>query len=577
MKSIKRLNTLGSRLIVFIFSNFLTRSIIGLISALRIKAIKIYIEAHAPQIESHVNFPLNRLGVSLVATYFTLATNYKYFVGKLNFYTPSLNQSRYSSVEVIPGQIYNDFSIHSDLNELAIPLVANKDNLQVTVKGNKSSQLLNLSTTSFHYIKIQKGDKLRITADQGEFFAGQPLELTMRQNLKRKHILVLFIDGFSNSIFSNETMENLIPHTYNFFRGNGINLQFTSTNEWTLPTMATASTGLRAWNHGIWHPSSNKILDPSQPLLSEFFQSKGFLCSMFNSNYRMTPTLGYARGFNRTIYKTKASSEWLISQFISHLDTFKKVSQFNWVSLWDLHDTPQAIDSVFPDLHTQLGLNRNFSLNSSENFDAKKSVDIKFKNSLKDYYQARLRELDRKLAIVYDRLRRLYDEDELDVYLISDHGQSYIENDDKYLAEQRTRVPFFVKSTALNFDISNFLYQTTDIPNLIVALSGLENTESRFNIFFKKDMLDKPLRKFAVSESIYPKKTYKCRLRDTSNWIEFHSPYPLEEWLSSKKFELVVESTSDPKASIGNLNQEELISIHKNYLRDATKSFEISY
>ena len=185
----------------------------------------------------------------------------------------------------------------------------------------------------FSYLNF-KAKKVKIDSDY-EFIISKNF-LKKKEKKNNKLVIGIFIDGLSN-FSNNDLFKKTAPKTYNFFKKGNIFQNHFSNSEWTVPSCATIMTGKNTHNHGIFHPNANHDISKKNKVMAQFFQENNFVTLMCNSGWRTSPSYGYVKGFDRTIYKREASADFLINRSIDHLISFKSYDNFIFLGLNDLH------------------------------------------------------------------------------------------------------------------------------------------------------------------------------------------------------------------------------------------------
>lgn len=258
-------------------------------------------------------------------------------------------------------------------------------------------------------------------------------------------------------------------------------------------------------------------------------------------SWRLTPSYGYCKGFDRTVYKYDLKEKEVISCFIEHLQAFKDRNHFAWLSFTDLHHDIHLL----PDINIQVDTPIKFHDYSSTKT---KSPLLSTLDEKKVYrYIKKLASMDFNLRIIYDYIEKNYSDDAILVALVSDHGQGYIEDNGRLLSKARTHVPFMLRGGTESFQTDEFISIIDILPTLL-HLS---------NINYDKNSMDGVLpralkgegRRYIISETIYPKDTYKA----TVKWDRYELFLESEELvgedgsISVGKYDALLIDSSDGK------------------------------
>jgi arylsulfatase A-like enzyme len=186
------------------------------------------------------------------------------------------------------------------------------------------------------------------------------------------------------------------------------------------------------------------------------------------------------------------------------------------LTLFDLHD---FLDGV-PDISVQTDLSidlHNYGVDSS------KSVFHSYDSNRIDRYLSELKRIDFYLKFLFDYISNNYQDEEIVLSICSDHGQSYLTDEEEILSRGRVIVPMFFKSEEAPFLTNNELVSNVDYLPSILNLSKIN---------FEHDSIDGELptifggkngREYAISESIYPDQPYKAVIHKHNEFFYVNS------------------------------------------------------
>ena len=427
--------------------------------------------------------------------------------------------------EILHGQKYSKNSeckIQIDSNCLIPFSIVNKDesnaqsdryNAKLST-NDKEYLFQNLSQNRFHYFPIKKKSDIKIICNF-DFIVGTPLKLQQEKRHKKRLVLNIFIDGLASEIFKLEPIKDLMPNTYEFFQSGSIMLNATTNADWTDPSVPSIFSGLHSINHRVFDEQSPNI-GCDYKLISEFFQEDDYLTAQFCSNYGKTPSGGYTKGFDRTIYKRSMTVDLIVNSFLEHIRTFEKRDNFIWLSILDLH---HFLDIV-PGISTQ-------SLVDLEHHDYK---DVKSKVVVGAYNMSRtkrfmeeLRRIDFYLKIIFDYISNNYKKDEFIVSICSDHGQPYITHEKPLFSRQRTGVPFMIRSSEVEHGNLDQRIDNIDILPTILSLSEIRFNPRQFDGVVPKILGGKIDRKYSYVESLFDGKPYTVAIIDDEHRFYFET------------------------------------------------------
>mgnify|MGYP001220680041 CR=1 FL=1 len=130
--------------------------------------------------------------------------------------------------------------------------------------------------------------------------------------------------------------------------------------------------------------------------------------------------------------------------------------------------------------------------------------------------------LDKKLAVLYSYLKKNHKEN-FTVSILTDHGHSFIGNDQYILSKTRTSIPFLLRigtnKNKFKFSKSKNLSSNIDILPTLLAASGINIKNQNFDgvDLLKINNTKKKFRRNILIESIYPNKKYEAKIIDNKN------------------------------------------------------------
>ncbi len=370
----------------------------------------------------------------------------------------------------------------------------------------------------YYYFRFPENAKIKIAVNGGDLFVGKPVALEQKHPLKL--VLPIFVDGLGQDFFKYESFEKLMPNTHEFFKGGTRFTNCYTNGEWSLPSIASIVTGQRTFDHGMFHPLIEKLLNPNDTLLSEHFQTEGFYCSQIGSNWQKNPSLGYARGFDRTVYDEFMDVSEIINAFIDQMEGFKELSQFCWLTIFDLHHTIKGISTVDVSANTRV---EHFASGRTKEKSVRKDFN---ENTIRQKLEV-IRRIDRCLGNIYEYITKNYSKSEYLVVLFADHGQSYLSRDSHILSPKITNTPLMFKGRGVSSMESTEYVQNSDILSILHHLAHLNTTVKKLDGRIPKVFGGSNEREFVFSESIFPGQTYKATYRGDEGEFTFESKTPL--------------------------------------------------
>jgi len=480
--------------------------------------------------DSPDHFPLNYIKKLDLPIFGTSSKNgyfYRLYQEKrvsYNFLLENLFNYKY---EIIYGEHINHFRTYEHLNEdVLVPLCIETLGSELVVINNHTKEedrLKNLPNQRFHYFKIKQGESYKFTSDSKKgIVVGKPIPLKQKVQHRKKLVLCIFIDGLADfSQIDSFTEDSLMPNTMKFFN-KGVRFKNNYSNaEWTLPSVPSFFSGGRQQYHGFYDPKANHVIGDDYKILSEIFQENEYLTFQVNGNWRVSPAYGYVKGFDRTIYKKEMSINESIHSFFEHMRTFNERDNFVWLTLMDIHH----LINIIPDISSQKNLSASAHLVTPwhDKDNNTKSVFVNKSKDLTEIYGNEIQRVDYYLKAIYDYIEDNYKNEEFIVSLVSDHGHSFLTNDQNPISIARTKVPWMIRGGEIPQKESSELTENIDFFSGLLKSSDLEakgyNNESNCPSVLggEED------REYVISQSIYPGQTYKAILRDKYFEYEFES------------------------------------------------------
>lgn len=439
----------------------------------------------------------------------------------------SYNEFYQPKIEILKGILVKKAIIKSKENSI-IPIgIIGKKNFVTFEENNHKTKMRFDRPNNYYYIKNPKNSDLEVSSKR-KFILANDFNLLDEVKTNKKLVIQIFIDGLGSSLFEKFDIKNYMPKTIEFFEKGIVNSNCYSNAEWTLPSSGSLISGLYPSNHGLFNSKKNVKFLNRIKLTSEYFSSAGYNTFSCTSNFYQSPLYGYYRGFDRLIYKHdgfKASE--IIDIAKEHLETFDKRSNYLFLSFFDLHD---VFYSKPPEISVQI--NNEIRLLYDYNLKKANSILTPKDDLLIDAYLKKLKWLDTKLADLYGYISSNYSQDDYIINLISDHGQSYFDNNDKILSSKRTKVFYMLKHKTSNHIQPRNLIQNTDV---LPTLLDLVNIKYDINDFDGISIFEKNNKELiSISQSIFPGQTYKACLRTNSNEYYLETTKPLRNNLIFK-------------------------------------------
>lgn len=460
-------------------------------------------------------YPIDKNGSSLIRKPQNVDSSDEYMVNMyktVNVPDVDLNSRMFFKSELIKGESSRSKKRFSTEGPVVIPIskINHSQSIEIKVNGEKYKFTKDtLKINQYHYIRISEPGDIEMSADS-EIFIGDIIELEPRKK-PVKLFLKIFVDGLSYQFLEDNGLKEVMPNTYEFFEKGFISRNCYTTSEWTLPSKSSINTGVYATKHKMLQPNHLFTFNDSQKLLAEYFQEQGYYCANICTNWRTTPALGYHRGFDRMIYQNflgGMDGKEVIMETIEHLMSFDKTNNFMTISLMDLHNVPDEIES-----HLFSQVNTDITDRIYKNKIGTTSVQTKYDESKVAKYQEEIRRVDGILSVLYDYILKNYSEDEFVLTLHSDHGQSFLEDEFSLLSDNRLKIPFMMRGRNIPVSQSNELIESVDILPSILNSCEL-NSSTEIDGRLPKVLGGDVERKFTFTQIIHPNQTYKVGIHE---------------------------------------------------------------
>lgn len=431
----------------------------------------------------------------------------------------SINHSYMVKTETVKGKKYTNKFRFRAKEDCLLPI------LFTDVKGGSISDqhhsfdTARLSANKFEYFRLNKEDAVEVYHTE-PFIVGDPLAVQQQSKNRVKNVLFLFIDGLSQYFLDQYGLQTMMPNTHDFFGKGMIFKNCYSNGEWTLPGVASVFSSKFPSEHRIYHPELKHELGrkgrSEYKILPDYFKEKNYMTFQVCGDWRKTPSYGYAKSFDRTLYQPAAFElkvKDIIFDFLENERTFGRRDCFSWITFFELHRVTEVYE---PEISVQA--HRRLE-NLWRKNDSKKSVHQEYDPEKIAEYIQEVRRLDHYLKIIYDHMETNYEEEEMLVVLCSDHGQSFFDDSDFLMRESRFKVPLMMRG-AVDVQICEELTENIDILPTVLKACGISYEESTMNGQSMLSLEERKNKEYIYSESIYPGQTYKAAIRKGD--IEFY-------------------------------------------------------
>lgn len=425
--------------------------------------------------------------------------------------------------EMIKGKLVNKgITIEVCKNDIIAISSASKSprnsNLLINYLENTSVNF-QLEPNSIRYFKMKDYCNISIDTDS------DILVVHFKNNVlidKPKLVLQIFIDGLSFDFVNANNFKNLMPNTFEYFKSGYVNNNCHANAEWTLPSLLSMCTGKYTTNHYVYDTKAPHKGEENNKFIQEFFEEAGYMTGRICPNWRGTPTYGYFKSTNRSVYSPmmeRMNGSEVIMETLEHLEAFKEFNNYVWVTIEDLHSVADGIaKGILQDVNVEKFVNSNVKDNSDI------SVFRSYNEKKIEEYKSAIKRVDFYLGILFDYLDKNYNDNEIVITLNSDHGQKFIEEDDYMFTKKRTNVPFMMKGKNVINKNSNQLMSNIDIVPTVLNLCGLQS-DTPMDGSILKDFGGEE-KEFVITESIFPEQTYKIAINDTEHLFMLETVEP---------------------------------------------------
>ncbi len=406
--------------------------------------------------------------------------------------------------ELIRSTVQRSYEFDPQGSTYILPLAGTEKSQKLDVHGPDVHKPAWLGKYAFSFYRVSEPVKLRSGAD---FAVGKPIRLG-HSSKRRKLVLHILVDGLCWQEMREENYR-LVPNIIDFFQHGVIFGQHFSASEYTYPSFPSIETGLYPHHTQVFNEQAAIGMSTTHKTLAEQMRDLGYHTvniqgggdSVYNSVGR-----GYDR---RLIAGDMMPAAEGVERTIQQLEAFDECDQFILLDImdthpWDVHDYQVAVA-------TQTHLELAERLRGMEEKQA--SVRLKCTPFYMAANRMGIKNADRSLGTLFEYLKKHFNEDEYLVELCSDHGVSIYDEKPYMLSDKHTGAALMLRGAGvpqLGF-VDDELTSTLDIYPIMSKLCGFDLPEG----------LDGNLpaafggrkREYCISNAMFPKQTYKMRLR----------------------------------------------------------------
>ena len=388
-------------------------------------------------------------------------------------------------------------------------------NQTITIMVNKERKsYCNLEIPNiYHYLNVDTSAML--TSDR-DFVVSKPIP-TMGSKKKKRLILALFLDGLAQQYLS-ETDYADMPYTKDFFNCGMIFHNCYATADWTVPSVPALETGLYTTHHHIIYYGSGYRYPAHTKTIAEIFQENGYFTIRISGSRGSSPYFGGLRGFDSSIHKSTFGfpDSHLIADALDYMEAFPNANKFISLGLFDSHRCLE--ENIDETLSHELSLNIaqqagiDFEASLAKTKIKEKSVRMRYEKFLVKRYKTALRQIDRRLKMLFDYIASNYKKDEYLICLYSDHGMSPLNQEEYLLKNMRTKSVLMFCGGGVPAGVSEEYINHIDYLPILTKLAGIDADLSQHDCVLPRTF-GGPGRDYVYTESIYQGQTYKAAVR----------------------------------------------------------------
>lgn len=402
---------------------------------------------------------------------------------------------------------------------IALSTTAPSQTIQIKNPDGTSQTAKYMLPNTYHYLRLTHPVQI---SSSHPVIISKPIPLVQNPQ-KKKLVLCLFQDAISYKILRDYHLEDM-PYTKKFFEKGTIFNHAFGTSEWTVPTIPTISTGVYPTRHRITHKNSCYYYPIGIKTISEHFQKAGYFTANITGSIGVTPYWkGSQEGFDHLLYKTCLGypDGHLVQDALDYMDAFSDTNLFLSLGFYDAHRLLEDLGDPIHHLNItqQLAVDHETLLYRQEKT---KSVKTPYIKTGAERYRAMLRHIDRQMKQIYDYITENYKEDEYLVCLYSDHGVTFLSDEEFVLKEDQTNTVMMMRGSGIPAMESEEYINHIDYLPAIAKFTGIDADFSSCDCVLPKTF-GGPGRLYTISESIFAGQTYKAVLRNNRYTYTFLS------------------------------------------------------
>lgn len=390
--------------------------------------------------------------------------------------------------------------------ESFVPVIAEEQGNILWTINEGDRQALVPYNSSYQYVNYRVPKGITELSSDMEFRGGEVIPIYHDPN-RKKLVLNIFVDGLSETVLG-ERFNELMPHTYRFFKKGLVCTNTHTAGDWTFPSVASIVTGQTLANHKMLHSKILRKIDINTPILFEYFKDAGYNTTKIGGNWRVAPNYGYARGMNRVKYQNMHRGynvEEVVADVEEQMHSMRDTDQFIWMEIGELH---LIADEIY-----NAPFQSEFMVWENEHYNGKiNSVKQNYDETKIKYYKKQIEYIDRRLAGLYQYIEENYKDEEIIVSLFADHGQGYlIKPQDEFLCDERSKIAFMFRGSNVS-GVTDEIISSCDYSGIMCKLAGIDYDYSKTDANLPAVFGGSSERDFCITESIHVGDPYQIVL-----------------------------------------------------------------
>ena len=423
----------------------------------------------------------------------------------------------HTKAEFLEATEGTEFNLENLCSEYLLPIASAEPNYHTFKSDSKDYLVFQNNPYRFTYYRLPGNTTV---LSQNKCIYGNPIPIKS-DPLKKKLVMSIFVDGLSYYILKDDNFKKNMPYTFEFFRHGTIFTNAFNSAEWTYPSIASFVTGLDTTHHMLFHDKLDYPMPENIPTIAEYFHNDGYYTSNYGGNWRIIPSYGHSRGYDRFVYQHALSGFKVydvIADTINQLEAGNELNQYIWISIGDLHDIadkyelPVCVQKDIP------------ITNRTYHESGPTSVKQKYSFDDTNAYLKTAGFVDKWLHILFKYIEENYSDDEIVISLFSDHGQGYLFSGENshFLSAPRSNIPIMFRgSISDGIGYCDETISALDYGYALRRIAGIQCDEVPTDGQLPHIFGGSTPRKYAYTESIHPGDPYQAAIFSPDNGMTF--------------------------------------------------------